>query len=189
MWKSISILGILLISLQAHSLETVSQLDVDRYQGLWFEMASIPQEFSKDCVSHAQAEYALLEDGLIEVKNSCQEADGSIRVAEGRARPNPNFDSPAKLQVTFVKLITWIWSFAGDYWVIALDDNYQWSVVGHPSLDYLWILSRTPDFDPQQLQEIRSYIESVGYDSCRVLMTKNDSNSYDSPTTLCELEL
>jgi len=175
------------LSLKSIAIETVPELDLDSYKGLWHEIGSIPQSFSKDCTANAKAEYNILESGLVQVLNSCLENDGNINVAEGRARLNPEFNSPSKLEVTFVKFIDWIWSFSGAYWVIGLDKEYNWSVVGHPDLTYLWILSRSPSMDLEQLYEIRRDIEAKGYDSCQVLMTKNDSNAYTGQERLCDL--
>ncbi len=183
------ILTMSILSLTAHSfaLETVPQLDLESYKGLWHEIGSIPQSFSKDCVANTTAEYNILEDGLVQVLNSCYEADGNINVAEGRARLDRELNSPSKLEVTFVKFIDWVWSFSGAYWVIDLDEAYQWSVVGHPDLTYLWILSRTPSMNLEKLYEIRRDIEAMGYDACQVLMTKNDSNTYNGQERLCDL--
>ncbi len=171
------------------NLETVEALSLERYVGLWHEIASIPQSFSKDCVKNTTAEYEALDGGLVKVLNSCEQADGKINVAEGRARVNTEFNVNSKLQVTFVKLIDWVWSFSGDYWVIKLEPNYQWSVVGHPSFDYLWILSRSKTLDPVTLKEIRDFISSVGYDTCKVLTTANSDSPYTTGQKLCDLNL
>ncbi len=188
-------LSILFFSVTSHSfsrtdtlrLDTVESLDLARYTGLWFEIASIPQSFSKDCLKNTTAQYEALSDGLIKVLNSCEEADQKINVAEGRARINQDFNTNSKLQVTFVKLIDWVWSFSGDYWVIKLDDNYQWSVVGHPTLDYLWILSRQPTLDTNTFKEIRDFITSVGYDSCKILITGHDTSPLEASQKHCDL--
>ncbi|RYZ68864.1 MAG: hypothetical protein EOP05_15715, partial [Proteobacteria bacterium] len=99
--------------------QPVPSVDLDRYLGQWFQVAAIPQSFQKKCVGHVKAEYSKAEDGLIKVLNSCAEADGSMSNAEGRAKVEDT-QTNAELKVTFVKIIDWIFTFGGDYWVIDL---------------------------------------------------------------------
>ncbi|NNE16906.1 MAG: lipocalin family protein, partial [Myxococcales bacterium] len=77
-------------------------------------------------------------------------------VAEGRARV-VDTDTNAKLEVSFFR------PFWGDYWIIDLAPDYEYAVVGHPSRDYLWILSRTLTLDEQTYAEILTRLEAKGY--------------------------
>jgi len=148
------------------ALPVVPRVDLERYAGTWYEIASYPNRFQKGCVA-TKATYELRADGVIGVRNECRR--GSLEAewdaATGRAWvPDPA--TPAKLKVSF------FWPFRGDYWILALGDSYEYAVVGAPSREYLWILSRTPTleagvydgllersrtlgFDPQKLQKTR----------------------------------
>jgi apolipoprotein D and lipocalin family protein len=164
--------------------QTVPSVDLAHYAGKWFEIAAIPQSFQKQCVQNTSAEYVSLEDGLIQVINSCEESDGSRSIAEGRAKivdPATN----AKLKVTFVKLIDWIFAFGGDYWVIDLAPDYHFAVVGHPTRDYGWILSRTPQLDLADLRGISERLKIQGYDTCKFLTTVQTGGA-QSRQPLCE---
>lgn len=134
---------------------TVAEVDLTRYQGLWYEIARYPNRFEDkpaySCVG-VTAEYALLEDGRISVLNSCFEdrLDGPLNVAEGRARVISA--NGAKLKVRFAP--DWIPFAEGDYWVLDLMEDYSAALVGDPSGKYLWILSRTkvlPDTTKERL--------------------------------------
>ena len=146
-------------------LTTVPSLDLDRYMGTWFELASFPQSFQAGCTA-TTATYTKQSDGTIEVKNECRLGSpaGESKVALGRARAG---DSPAKLQVSFFG------PFWADYWVIGLADDYSWAVVGHPSRDYLWILSRTPALDDATYARIVSDIAARGYDTIKLVKTEH----------------
>ncbi len=175
---------------QARAIDTVQNLDVNQYLGFWHQLAAIPQNFAKDCVRNSSAEYSLLEDGTIEVLNSCEQEDGTVSVAEGRARVNDKFKTPSKLEVTFVKALgNWIWAFSGDYWVIDLESNYQWALVGHPELSGLYILSREPALSNDVLKAMRDKVEAVGYDSCDILMTPTPKGSFEGGERFCDLVL
>ena len=146
----------------AGSPHVVEGLDVERYMGLWYAIASIPTSFERKCVQGTTAEYRLLENGKIEVTNTCYDADGLPDIAVGRAWiPNP--DAPTKLKVSFVRLLGF-WLFPGDYWIIDLAPDYIYAVVGHPSYRYGWILSRTPTLDLETFSEIIARLEAQGYD-------------------------
>ena len=122
-------------------LQTVPRVDIARYTGTWYEIAAFPQRFQKGCTA-TTATYSLRDDGLIKVVNRCRKGslDGELSSATGKARVKDT-KTNAKLEVSF------FWPFWGDYWIIDLGDDYEFAVVGHPSRDYLWILSRVPTMD------------------------------------------
>jgi apolipoprotein D and lipocalin family protein len=146
----------------AHPVTTVSEVDLERYVGLWHEIAKIPNRFQKQCQRGTTAEYALREDGRIDVVNQCFKADGEPDRAEGVAKIEDT-TSNARLKVSFVSFLGWR-PFWGDYWVIGLDADYQWAIVGSPDRKYGWVLSRTPTLDEDTLEEIFAIIEGNGYD-------------------------
>jgi apolipoprotein D and lipocalin family protein len=140
----------------------VDRVDVERYMGLWYAVARIPTTFERRCAAGTTAEYALLEDGTIQVVNTCFSVDGEQIVAKGHAWiPDPA--QPGKLKVSFVRFLG-LWLFPGDYWILDLDPAYRYAMVGHPKRRYGWILSRTPQLDEQLLDEIVTRLEQQGYD-------------------------
>lgn len=143
-------------------LETVAKVDVQRYMGRWYEIASFPQSFQKGC-SCTVAEYKLLENGKVSVTNSCN-VDGKMKVANGKAWVTDK-STNAKLKVSF------FWPFSGKYWIIDLADDYSYAVVGHPNRKYLWILSRTPLMDKQQYEGILERIRAKGFDTTQLQVT------------------
>ncbi len=146
----------------AGELEPVAEFDANRYMGLWYEIAKYPVRFEKGLVA-ITAEYSLREDGDIQVINTGRKGtlDGPLSQAGAKAwAPDP--DDPARLKVQF------FWPFRADYWVLALDPEYRWAVVGEPKRRYLWILSRTPTIAPETRALIETEITSLGYDVSRL---------------------
>jgi apolipoprotein D and lipocalin family protein len=141
---------------------TVANVDLERYAGLWYEIAKIPNRFQKQCVRGTTAKYVLREDGRIIVINRCVKKEGDIDEAEGIAKIEDT-TSNAKLKVSFVSFIGWR-PFWGDYWVIGLDEDYQWAVIGTPDRKYGWMLARTPSLDENTLEEIFAILERNGYE-------------------------
>jgi apolipoprotein D and lipocalin family protein len=147
-------------------LDVVDEVELERYLGRWYEIASFPQRFQEGCVA-TTATYTFREDGRIRVENECRDGsfDGEFRRVEGVAWVTDPSETPAKLKVQF------FWPFRGDYWIIELDPEYRYAVVGHPSRDYLWILARTPTLDPAVYETLLARIEAQGYDLERLSRT------------------
>lgn len=145
--------------------QTVPRVEVERYLGTWYEIASFPQSFQKGCHG-TTATYTQVAEGELAVENRCfkDALDGPLKVANGRARV-ADATSNARLQVSFFG------PFWGDYWIIDLDPDYRFAVVGHPGRDYLWILSRTPTLDEQTYQGILSRLEAMPYPTDRLVRT------------------
>ncbi len=148
------------------AVQTVAAVDLQRYAGTWYEIGRYPNRFQRKCASDVRAEYTLRADGKVEVVNRCRRADGSMTTARGTAKVVDR-TSNAKLKVTF------FWPFSGDYWIIGLDPDYQWAVVGHPQRKYLWILSRTPALSASQEASVSTLIRAAGYDLERIQRTQH----------------
>jgi apolipoprotein D and lipocalin family protein len=142
-------------------IQVVESVDPVRYMGLWYSIASIPTSFERNCIQGTTAEYTLLEDGRIQVVNTCYDAEGNPDVARGGAWV-PDASKSSKLKVSFVRFLG-IWWFGAPYWVIDLAPDYSYAVVGHPSRTYGWILSRTPTLPDEVLAGIVERLEAQGY--------------------------
>ena len=147
----------------AANVQSVQALDIDRYAGQWHEIAHLPVSFQKKCVGDITATYSLRRDGRISVSNACRVQSGERIAADGVARPVEG--QPGQLQVRFAPdWLSWVPLVWADYWVIALDPDYQWAVVGEPDRRYLWILSRLPDMDRALFEQLKAKAEAMGYD-------------------------
>jgi apolipoprotein D and lipocalin family protein len=165
MIKSIlAAISFLIVSTPSFSLDTVPYVDLERYLGTWYEIASYPAFFQRGCVA-TKATYSDREDGKIDVLNECRKntLDGKLKKAQGVATV-VDTNSNAKLKVRF-------FVFSGDYWIIDLDRDYQFAVVSAPSMKYLWILSRTKQMDTVTYQGILSRLEEKGFDLTNLRLT------------------
>jgi apolipoprotein D and lipocalin family protein len=151
-------------------LTVVDSVDLERYLGKWYEIASYPAWFQKGCTG-STAEYSLLPDGKIQVVNRCRKGnlDGPLKESKGKAEVADTATN-AKLKVWF------FWPFKGNYWIIDLNPDYRWAVVGEPSRKYLWILSRTPTMDEAIYQRILERLPQKGYDPARLRKTAQVGN-------------
>ena len=149
------------VTAQSDPVEVVDYVDVDRYMGLWYEIAAFPTLFEAGCTG-VTATYGLNDDGTVAVTNDCAMfwLNGPQRSAEGYAEVvDP--DTNAKLKVYFGNA-----PVGGDYWIIDLDEEgYQWAVVGDPTRSYLWILARNPQIPDRLYDELKASAEAQGFDT------------------------
>ena len=144
------------------SLEVVPHVELEKYLGKWYEIAHLPAKFQEGC-NETTATYTLSKDGSISVLNQSIK-NGKMKQAKGKAKVVDR-KSNAKLKVTF------FWPFYGDYWIIALGNDYDYAVVGTPNRKYLWILSRTPQMDDKLYSQLIEYAKSKGFDVNKLIKT------------------
>jgi len=146
-------------------LEVVKHVELSRYLGTWYEIASFPQSFQRGCTA-TTATYTLRADGDLDVLNRCRlgSVDGEEKSARGRARVIDRVTN-AKLEVSFFR------PFWGDYWIVDLADDYAYAVVGHPGRDYLWILAREPSMDEATYASLVARLQAQGYETARLVRT------------------
>ena len=151
---------------QSQTLQTVPYVDLRKYAGKWYEIASYPQQFQKGCHC-TTAEYTLNEKGYVIVENRCNRGsvNGKQSYIKGKAFVVKNSGN-AKLRVQF------FWPFKGKYWIIDLADDYSYAVVSHPNKKYLWILSRSSKMNDATCQQIISRLKEKGFDLSKLQITQ-----------------
>ena len=139
----------------------VSDLDLNRYLGDWYEIARFDHRFERG-IEQSKANYMLREDGKIDVRNTGIK-DGKPKVAKGKAKLT---DAPALLRVSFFG------PFYADYRVMLLDSDYQYALIGSGSDSYLWILSRMPKLSDDVKAIILSEAQRRGYDTNKLIWVR-----------------
>lgn len=148
-------------SSKKQDLKPVSQLQIERYLGKWFEIARFNHRFERG-LSHVTAEYQRLDNGLIRVINSgYQKERDKNRQIIGKAKTTAN---PGLLRVSF------FWNFYADYRILAIGPDYEWALVGAGrSTRYLWLLSRQPELSESVKNEMLQEATRRGYDIHKLL--------------------
>ena len=150
----------MIFSAHGQPLQTVERVDLEKYLGRWYDLASYPVSFQKGCRC-TTAEYELVGGKkYIRVVNRCvkfKNGKSKISVARGKAFVVEGSGN-ARLKVQF------FWPFRGDYFIIGLADDYSWAIVGHPQRKYLWILSRESYMPTDLYNHLLQVIKEKGYD-------------------------
>ncbi len=146
----------------------VNSVDLNRYKGHWYEIARLPNWFERKlkCTS---ATYDLRDDGKITVinKGNLISDPKKVNSAKGVAWI-PDKNSPAKLKVQF------FWPFSGDYWIMYLEKDYKYVLVGEPSFKYLWILAREKKMDNETYNMLLKKAVDNGYDVKTIIRVEQD---------------
>lgn len=147
----------------AEPVRSVPELDVSRYAGQWYGIAHLPTTFHEDCAGDIATRYSLEGGGRLGVLNTCTTVDGGTKSVQGVARLVE--DHPGRLETRFAPdWLSWLpWAWA-DHWVIALDPEYEWAMVGEPDREVLWILAREPTMERARFEALRAHAEAMGYD-------------------------
>lgn len=139
---------------------TEQSLDLNRFMGRWYEIARYDHRFEKE-LTHVSATYSLREDGKIDVLNEGWK-NGEHKQIKGKAKqPDPN--DPGKLKVSF-----FLWFYA-DYYVLEIDPDYQYVLIGSSSDKYLWIMSRDKTIPGTLRNELLQKLQARGYDTNRLV--------------------
>lgn len=146
-------------------LATAGPVDLQRYYGTWYEIARLPNRFQSKCVSDVRAHYAP-DDGGISVVNSCRTRGGQLEQAEGVAHLVAG-SMGSKLRVSFFR------PFYGDYWILALDPDYRWVLVGEPARRYAWVLARTPELDEATRERLLAQADALGFPRRSFIRTRH----------------
>jgi apolipoprotein D and lipocalin family protein len=155
-------------AISAQPLKTVANVDLARFAGKWYEIASYPNSFQRGCHC-TTAEYTLTDKKYMKVLNTCRRdsVNGKISNITGRAYVRKNSGN-AKLRVQF------FWPFRAHYWIIELANDYSYAVIGQPNRKYLWILSRKPQMDEEVYKNIVYGLKDKGYNYGGLVTTQQD---------------
>jgi len=143
-------------------LETAPNVDTSRLSGTWYEIAHLPRTTQEGC-TQTTATYAPIEDGKLSVLHQCTLANGAIQKSAATLYDLGDA-SHAKLGID-------LGGFIGDYWITDVASDYRYVVVGHPSRDYLWILSRDKHMAQSDLDAVLARAKSEQFDVSKLEYT------------------
>ena len=151
-----------LIPASAQTVTAVPTFDLNKYMGVWYEIARLPDKKEKRCLSDAIVLYTLADKrNHFQMVTSCQ-----IKAANSDAWNATGVVDKAgdgKLKITYIR------PFSAKYWMLAEGPGSEWALVGSPNHKTLWILSRARSLQPEVLAEIKSKAAAQGFDLAKLI--------------------
>jgi lipocalin len=147
----------------------ITGFELEKYLGTWYEIARFPHNFEKN-LEGVTATYSMKKNGMVKVENAGYKnsLEGKFKTATGKAKYGGE-SSTGYLKVSFFLF------FYGDYFIMELEKNYQWALIGSSSPNYLWILSRDPQMDDELYNELTQKLIDRGYDLSKLYKVKQPS--------------
>jgi len=158
-------------SLPENPPDTVDSVNLERYAGLWYEIARLPVPFQK-ADELATAEYRLNSQGTIDLVNTAIRPDGSTRSVTGTAVPVDG-SSNTRLKVTIDNFFARLFGSPppyGNYWILELESDYSIALVGSPDRDSLWLLARNSEISREALEKYLDDADEAGYATGELLI-------------------
>ncbi len=146
------------------TLELVPEVDLKRYSGVWYEIARLPVVYQEGC-KNSVAMYDIRPDNKLNIVNRCEIDGRQVEVRgigipkNGTLDPKTKILRPGSLKVVFDRS-----PVLGDYNILYLDKDYQYSIVGTPDKKSLWILSRTEKISDDVYESLVERAQNMGYD-------------------------
>lgn len=165
-------------SLPKNPPQTVDQVDLKKYAGLWYEIARLPVIFQK-VDERATAKYSLNTDGHIALVNTAYKQNGENRSVTGTAVPVEKSGN-AKLKVSIDNFFAKLFGSPpeyGNYWILKLDTDYRYALVGSANRKTLWLLARTRHIPEPVFREYIAHAAQAGYDTDRLIINNALPNS------------
>lgn len=176
------------IPTSAAELPTMSQVQLDRYIGIWYEIARLPNAFQDDIKNdgsgysqclNTTAEYTPTDSQKMTIVNTCYRQKGSeVRVEEAHGRARATDASFSKLKVNFTgnPILEALGIGDGDYWILDLgpvdDGLYSYALVGTPSLNHLWVLSRSLNLDQETVKRLLRKAKHLGFPTENIIYSR-----------------
>lgn len=139
-------------------LETVPRVDIDRFMGDWYVIASIPTAIERQAYNAVES-YRLDDDGSIATTFTFR--DGGFDGEQKIYRPRGFIRDPDSNAVWGMQFV---WPIKADYRIVHVDPGYTETVIGRAKRDYVWIMTRQPSIPDDEYQALLAVVERQGYD-------------------------
>jgi len=152
-------------------IQTVENVDLERFMGSWYVVASIPTFFEKDVYNGIES-YRLNDDGSVETTFSFNKGgfDGPLKTY----RPRGFVRDKASNAVWDMQFV---WPFKAEYRIVYLNDTYTQTVIGRTKRDYVWIMARDPSIPSDDYNRILHFLQRQGYDIAKIQKVPQKQNS------------
>lgn len=144
-------------------LPTVEHIDLDRFMGDWYVIGLIPNRVEKDAHNSVES-YTHRPDGKIDIKYTFRKG-----AFEGPEKSLGMVARVIDMETNAEWRVRPFWPLSLQYLVTDLADDYRYTVIGHPSRNYVWIMARETILSEEDWEDIRARLKDQGFDLNRIV--------------------
>jgi len=142
----------------AQPIRTADYVDLDRFMGDWYVIASIPTRIEENSYNAVES-YERVGPRRIETTFTFRE--GGFDGEHKRYEPTGFVKDTGSNAVWGMQFI---WPFKADYRILYVNDDYTRTIIGRRKRDYVWIMARSPEIPGEEYEELVALISAQGYD-------------------------
>lgn len=157
------ICGLISACSSVQPIETMKQVDLNRFMGKWYVIACIPTLIEKDVYNGIET-YTLKSDGTIDTVFTFNKG-GFTGEAK---RYNPK-GFVVKNTGNAVWGMQFIWPIKAEYRISYVDEDYQQTIIARSARDYVWLMARSPKISDDQYNSLVKRIQEMGYDTQKLV--------------------
>lgn len=154
-------------------IHTVDDVDLERFMGDWYVIASIPTFIEKDAFNAIES-YRLDDDGTVATtfKFNKGSLDGPLKQYNPRGFIRDQ-------QSNAVWDMQFIWPFKAEYRIIFLSEDYSQTVIGRTKRDYVWIMARKKIIPDEEYEKLLQFLRDQDYDLNNLRVVPHDRKAAD----------
>jgi len=159
------------LTLAAPAAAQSRNVDLDRFDGRWFEVVRNPNDVQKPC-SRAQIDFTPQDRaGRYGLSVACtRSSDGKVETLRANARvmdPQTN----AKFRFTLTGLLSFGGLAGQNYWVWDHAPDYSWAIMGLPDKSNWWVWSRSASPSEATRTQTIARARALGFNTANVVHT------------------
>jgi apolipoprotein D and lipocalin family protein len=139
-------------------MNTVADLDLERFMGDWYVVANIPTFLEREA-HNAVESYELKPGNRVATTFRFRKGafDGPLKVYEPTGYVDPEDNAVWGMQ--------FVWPIKAEFLVVYVDEDYQRTIIGRSKRDYVWLMARTPQLSDDEYAEMVAAVAAAGYDT------------------------
>jgi len=155
-------------------LPTADNVNLEKFMGVWYVHGYTPILVDKKA-HNAVEHYYLNDKQQVETTYQFRDGgfDGELKTFTPKGFPDEDDPDQARWKMQF------IWPFKSDYVIVDVSDDYQNTIIGHPSRKYAWVMSRSTEMDEATYEAQLQTLKDAGYDLSVIQQLPQDWSNED----------
>jgi apolipoprotein D and lipocalin family protein len=151
------------------AITTAEHVDVGRFMGSWYVIASIPTFIERDAYNAVET-YRRDDDGTIDTVFTFNKGafDGPLKRYTPRGFVRDESGAVWGMQ--------FLWPIKADYRIVYVSEDYTRTIVGRQARDHVWIMAREPSLSSDEYASLLATVTREGYDVSKLRLVPQQTD-------------